>query len=792
MFRLLPVLHALLSASAPATLPVENTEENTEIVAQLGTGSVFAGVPVSGALAPGDTTLNSGEFVDWYTLSGTTGQQLRVEASSADFDTYILVRGAGLSLDNDDRPDGTTNSLLDITLPAAASYQVGVTSYRPGETGAYTLAITNTATLATQPQNVASAGSLPTEGAVFGTLDTRDSRAASRAFQESWTLRGDAGTRTIVTMRSAEFDTTLQIAGPSGFIASNDDAPGLGTNSRLDFVFPASGEYVVTASSYSVDGLGTYSIDTARPPLSATGQTATSLPMPGGTTTGRTATSLPMPGGQTAGTTAGSIVADGSLQNDVPLRGELNANDSTRTGGQFVRAYSFEGVRGERISVGMQSDAFDTFLTVRSPSGMEETNDDRGDGTLHSLVSMHLAETGTYQVLASSYALAATGPFELRLLRNVENAPSGPQPTYTGTTLQMGGTTSGALAGGDATLGTGEFYDDFVLQGTAGTGVTITMESATFDTYLMIRGPGALSRDNDDSDGTNSRLEVTFPETGTYQVTATSYAPGEQGAYTIRVEEGTTVQRSVRGQVYAVFAGITNYTAFSPLAYCAEDAVKLNESLANTGTLASQSIVLTDEAVTVDGLRRAFERVAERAGPDDLFLFFYSGHGVQVANPDEMDGSDEALALIDGNVTDDELNSWLEPVNARMSLIVLDSCFSGGFARDVISQPNRMGIFSSEEDVTSNVAERFAAGGYVSYFLRNGLEGAADSDPVDGIVTAGELTQYLRRQWAQHMMNEGVETSDGEMAYQNLVIDRGAVKVSDIVMHGLPLMGSAR
>jgi hypothetical protein len=353
MFRLLPVLHALLSASAPATLPVENTEENTEVVAQLGTGSVFAGVPVSGSLAPGDTTLNSGEFVDWYTLSGTTGQQFRVEASSADFDTYILVRGAGLSLDNDDRPDGTTNSLLDITLPAAASYQVGVTSYRPGETGAYTLAITNTATLATQPQNVASAGSLPTEGAVFGTLDTRDSRAPSRAFQESWTLRGDAGTRTIVTMRSAEFDTTLQIAGPSGFIASNDDAPGLGTNSRLDFVFPASGEYVVTASSYSVDGLGTYSIDTARPPLSATGQTATSLPMPGGSHdrthrnqpahAGRPTRRLPRPARQRQ---------YGSLQTDVPVRGELNANDSTRTGGQFVRAYSFEGVRGERISVG--------------------------------------------------------------------------------------------------------------------------------------------------------------------------------------------------------------------------------------------------------------------------------------------------------------------------------------------------------------------------------------------------------------------------------------------------------
>lgn len=783
MFRFLPVIHALLAGSAAESAPLEATER----VAQATNTTVFAGVPVSGSLAPGDVTLNSGEFVDWYSLSGTTGQQMRIEVTSPDFDTYILVRGSGLSLDNDDRPDGTTNSQIGATLPATATYQLGVTSYRPAETGAYTLSITDTSILANQQQTLASAGTLPQEGAVFGTLDNRDQRAANRAFQETWTLQGDAGARTIVTMRSTNFDTTLQIAGPSGFSASNDDAAGLGTNSRLDFVFPVSGQYVVTASSYSPDGLGSYSIDTARPASTGSGQTASSLPMPGGATT-NTPSSLPMPGGAThTQTNAGN-----ALQADVPARGELTTNDSTRSGGQFQRAYSFEGVRGERVSVAMQSDAFDSFLTVRSPSGMEETNDDRGDGTLHSLVSMTLPETGSYMVYASSYALAATGPFELRLLRNVTSSPTSIQTAYTGSTLQLGATASGSLAAGDAMLGTGEFYDHFVLQGVAGQGATITMESGTFDTYLMIRGPGALSRDNDDADGTNSRLEVTFPETGTYQVTATSYGPGEQGAYTLRVDEGTSVQRSVRGEVYAVFAGITNYTSMAPLAYCAEDAVKLNESLSNTGILSNHSIVLTDAQVTVDGLRRAFARVAERAGPDDLFLFFYSGHGVQVANPDEMDGFDEALALIDGNVTDDELNAWLEPVEARMSLIVLDSCFSGGFARDVISQPNRMGIFSSEEDVTSNVAERFAAGGYVSYFLRNGLEGAADSDPVDGIVTAGELTQYLRRQWAQHMMNEGVETSDGEMAYQNLVIDRGAVKVSDIVVHGLPLQGSAR
>jgi hypothetical protein len=54
---------------------------------------------------------------------------------------------------------------------------------------------------------------------------------------------------------------------------------------------------------------------------------------------------------------------------------------------------------------------------------------------------------------------------------------------------------------------------------------------------------------------------------------------------------------------------------------------------------------------------------------------------------------------------------------------------------------------------------------------------------MDRVITAGELTQYLRQQWAQHMLNERTETSDSESAWQNLVIDRGSVKVSDVILH---------
>jgi cytochrome P450 len=68
-----------------------------------------------------------------------------------------------------------------------------------------------------------------------------------------------------------------------------------------------------------------------------------------------------------------------------------------------------------------------------------------------------------------------------------------------------------------------------------------------------------------------------------------------------------------------------------------------------------------------------------------------------------------------------------------VSLLALDACFSGGFARDVVSRPGVMGLFSSEEDLTSAVADKFEAGGYLSHFLRAGLAGEGDGDTLSEV-----------------------------------------------------------
>jgi len=220
------------------------------------------------------------------------------------------------------------------------------------------------------------------------------------------------------------------------------------------------------------------------------------------------------------------------------------------------------------------------------------------------------------------------------------------------------------------------------------------------------------------------------------------------------------------------------------LPFTDEDARKLAEDLRRDGSLNDASVVLTNAEATVEGVRAAFRRVAAQAGPEDMFLFFFSGHGDQ--RPTEVsglepDGKAETLALIDGEIDDVELARLFDTLDTRLSLLVVDACFSGGFARNVVDRPGVMGVFSSEEDLTSAVADKFEAGGYLSHFVRAGMTGQADGDG-DRLVTAGELATYLRRQFRVEVEDVQAETQDGQRNYQNLIIDRGGVQVDDVIV----------
>ncbi|MBK6575925.1 MAG: protein kinase [Sandaracinaceae bacterium] len=97
----------------------------------------------SGSLAAGDTALNSGEFVDRHDFQWTAGQRYSIDARSTGFDTYLIIKPpTGNQIDNDDRNQAAgTDAGYDLDVTQTGTWQVLVTSFRPGEVGAYTLTV---------------------------------------------------------------------------------------------------------------------------------------------------------------------------------------------------------------------------------------------------------------------------------------------------------------------------------------------------------------------------------------------------------------------------------------------------------------------------------------------------------------------------------------------------------------------------------------------------------------------------------------------------------------------------
>ena len=483
------------------------------------------------------------------------------------------------------------------------------------------------------------------------------------------------------------------------------------------------------------------------------------------------------------------------------VSGELSPNDAQRRSGKYEDVFTVQGRRGGRIDLRLGSEDFDSFLVVTGPEGFSLSNDDERSESLDSRLVLEFPTDGAYRVSVTTFRPGETGRYRLQASQPAAGvAVSAPEPAQP---IAIGATVNGSLAAGDRTLASGEFSDRYRFTARRGTRVRAEVTAGKFDTYLMLRRPDGTQDDNDDTQvggetSTNSRIDTVLAEDGEYVLVVTSYRPGESGDYrlTLAPSPGLPRQANVPGgqRVVALMVGVSEYGGrINNLPNTDEDARQLFNSLRGAGLLHPASAVLTNEEATTKSVASAFARAASQAGPNDLFLFFFSGHGDQIdvgAGAQELDGRSETIELFDAAMTDAELGRLFAPVRSRMALVAIDACFAGGF-RNLVNRPNVIGLFSSEEDLTSLVADRFKAGGFLSYFMRAGLAGDADDDG-DRIVTAGELATYVRRRFRR----EGdipATTREDDRNFQNLVIERGGVHVDDVVVRlaAAPQLASA-
>ena len=108
-----------------------------------------------------------------------------------------------------------------------------------------------------------------------------------------------------------------------------------------------------------------------------------------------------------------------------------------------------------------------------------------------------------------------------------------------GRMLEVGSDQTGALSTSDPLTPDDRHLEAWELRGRAGESATVDVESEAFDPRVYVVGPG-LSETlfaDDGGDGCNARLRITFLETGTFRVVASSLSARETGTYRIRVSE---------------------------------------------------------------------------------------------------------------------------------------------------------------------------------------------------------------------------------------------------------------
>jgi hypothetical protein len=220
-------------------------------------------------------------------------------------------------------------------------------------------------------------------------------------------------------------------------------------------------------------------------------------------------------------------------------------------------------------------------------------------------------------------------------------------------------------------------------------------------------------------------------------------------------------------QLYLFVVGVNTYkNPRYTLNYAHADAVAFTEAL----TAGSQGLfgkinttVLNDADATKEGMKAAFEKIKATANPQDLFVFYYAGHGVINDKKEfylvpydvtQLYGNDGALAQKGFSAAD--LQQMSKDIKAQKQLFILDACQSAGALEAVagargaaeekaISQLARA---TGTQWLTASGSEQFASEfsqlghGSFTYCLLEAFKG--DANPTDKKLTVRQLDAYLQ------------------------------------------------
>jgi hypothetical protein len=251
-----------------------------------------------------------------------------------------------------------------------------------------------------------------------GSLSSSDPTLDDDTYYDEWAFEGRRGETVVITLRSDAFDTFLHLGSLryGGFqdVTSDDDGGG-GTNSRIEVRLPEDGLYVIRANSAS-RATGAYTLTLAG------GRAASNA---GGYETGRGERRRPGMGGR-IDERGGILVAGQSVS------GRLSSQDPTLDNGSYFDLYTYEGRRGERVTIDMRSTEFDAYLVIGTRGGRHGvesalSRDDDGGGNRNARIVFTLPYDGEFVIRAGSI-IPGSGAYTLEVQSSLGGGYTGGQP----------------------------------------------------------------------------------------------------------------------------------------------------------------------------------------------------------------------------------------------------------------------------------------------------------------------------------------------------------------------------
>ena len=202
--------------------------------------------------------------------------------------------------------------------------------------------------------------------------------------------------------------------------------------------------------------------------------------------------------------------------------------------------------------------------------------------------------------------------------------------------------------------------------------------------------------------------------------------------------------------------GVASYDHMPVLRYTDDDAYRFYAFLKSVegGALADEQVrILIDEEATRDNILGNMDEIFSMAGPNDLVIFYFSGHGLNGSFlPIDFDGFNNKIAH-------EEIAAAFNKSKAKFKLCLADACHSGsliamrsGETEPVLSQyyqtlaksvSGTALLMSSKADETSLESSGLRQGVF-SHFLIRGLKGEADENK-DKVVSVEELFDFIAR-----------------------------------------------